>query len=65
MSNGVKEALKELARVVLIGIIGVAVAYLIDLPQTETVAIVLLVLRTADKYVHANKNIKVSGIIPF
>lgn len=59
------EALKELGRVLLFAAIGWAVAYVTALPETSTTAIILLVLRTLDKYIHENPAIKAKGIAPF
>lgn len=61
------EAAKELFRVLLFGAIGWAVAYFTALPETQTTAIILIVLRIADKYIHDDstgifKNVK--GISP-
>lgn len=50
------EGFKEVARLVLLGAISIVITYLLktvtDLPQTETTAIVLLILRGVDKTIH-------------
>lgn len=65
MNQAQIEALKEFVRVVVLALIGFAVAYLGELPQTETVVIVLSVLRFADKYIHEDKSNPRNGLLPF
>lgn len=59
------EAAKELGRVLLFAAIGWGIGYVTSLPENTTTAVVLLVLRAADKYVHENPNIEAKGVAPF
>jgi len=56
----IREALKEAGRIILLGLISFAIASIADYPQTETTALILLVLRSLDKWMHEqgkqNKN---------
>lgn len=61
--QAVLEALKELFRVLLFAGIGWGVSYVANLPETQTTAIVLLVLRAVDKFLHES-SIKVKGLSP-
>ena len=60
---------KFIGRVVLLGAVGAIVAALINLtPQIENETIKYVagaILVTADKWIHANKDIKYNGIVPF
>lgn len=58
------EAGKELLRLFLFSFVGVLIAYVGDLPQTETTAIALFVLRIVDKYIHEDKDINLKGLSP-
>lgn len=46
------EALKEAARIVLMAVVSYGIAYLTNLPQTESVLIGTIVLRAIDKWLH-------------
>lgn len=59
------EAVKEAGRVVVLALVSWLVSYVAGLPQTETTAILLVVLRALDKYVHEDKSIKFDGLVPF
>jgi hypothetical protein len=63
--QALKEAAKELGRVLLLAGIGWGVSYVSNLPSTQTTVIVLAVLRWVDKYIHESKDIKVNGLVPF
>lgn len=59
------EAAKELGRVVVLAAVGFGLAYVTELPQTETTVVVLAVLRFVDKFLHVSPDTKVSGLVPF
>lgn len=65
------KALKELGRYLLFGVIGFAISYLTSesIGQTETVAVVVAILRFADKYLHERAKdkaeVRIKGISPF
>lgn len=69
MNQGIKEAIKELARVVILAAVTAAVGWLsqkvghLD-PSSAYYVVGTLVLRLVDKYVHANPNINAKGILP-
>lgn len=73
MSDALKEALKELGRLVLFGVFSIVVTFVLDkltnVPQTETIVIITALLRFADKWIHENsksvKNPTIEGISPF
>lgn len=64
-----KEAFKEIGRYIALGIISyvitLAINYFVDVPNTETTAIILGVLRAIDKYIHEDPNFKSKGLLPF
>lgn len=59
------EAAKELGRVLLFAAIGWGIAYLTSLPESSTTLVALFVLKSLDKFVHENPNIKANGVAPF
>jgi hypothetical protein len=73
MSEPLKEALKELGRLVLFGVVSIIITFVLDkltnVPQTETVIIVAAALRFLDKWIHEHsKDVKkpaITGISPF
>jgi hypothetical protein len=52
MNNAIKEALKELGRLVLMAAVSWAVAELTKLPQDQTVVYGVAILRLVDKALH-------------
>lgn len=56
---------KEAARVALLAAVGFFMAYVSDLPETSTTAVVLLVLRFVDKYIHKSNKVTAKGLLPF
>lgn len=70
MSVALRKMLLEGIRLAVFAAASVIVTYLLNvvfpsLEQTQTVAVLTLVLRMADKYVHANEEIKANGLVPF
>ena len=65
MNKAITEAAKELGRVLLFAAISWGIAYLTALPESQTTLIGLFLLRTLDKFVHENDNIKAKGIAGF
>ncbi len=64
------EGLKEVGRIAFLAAVTAAIAWATDavdlLDPTSTFYIVgTLVLRFADKYLHENQDVKISGIAPF
>lgn len=59
------EAVKAIARLVVLAIPGLAIGYFTNLPETQTTIIVLGVLRFIDKYVHESKHTDATGLVPF
>lgn len=59
------EAAKELGRVLILAAVGWGISYLSTLPTTQTTIAVLAVLRWLDKFLHENKAVKLSGLVPF
>lgn len=48
----IRLAFKEAGRIVLMALVSYAIAYLIALPQSETVLIGTIALRAVDKFLH-------------
>lgn len=69
MDKPVSEALKEVLRLVVFGVVGIVITYGINyftaVPQTQTSVIILFVLRAIDKWVHSNPDVKATGLVPF
>lgn len=68
MSPALKESIKEVLRLVVFAAVGAIVTALInyfgDVDQTTSVAIILLVLRALDKYIH-KAEVQANGLLPF
>ena len=62
------ETLKEVLRLVVFAAVAAAITVLInyvaEVPETTVTAIILLLLRAADKWVHESE-LKHNGIVPF
>lgn len=59
------EAGKEAVRLAVLAAVGFFISYISELPQTQTTTIVLLVLRTVDKYIHKSDKTSATGLLPF
>lgn len=63
--KAIVEASKDILRLIVFAIPGIIIGYVTDLPATQTTAIVLLILRSVDSYIHNNDGIKANGLTPF
>lgn len=63
--KALKEAALELSRVLVLAALAWGIAYLSNLPESQTTVIGLFVLKTIDKYLHTNDNVPVKGLLPF
>lgn len=69
MTNATKEMLLEGARLVTFAVLATVVTFLIStviptLPDTQTTAVLILLLRMVDKYIHKS-DMKSSGLVSF
>lgn len=65
-----QETLKEGARIVILAAVSALLSFLLgkvvpDMPQTQTTAILTLVLKMADKWIHSNQDLTANGLLPF
>lgn len=65
MKQPVVEAAKDIARLVVFAIPGLLIGYFTDLPATQVTAVILLVLRAVDSYIHNDPTTKTNGLTPF
>lgn len=65
--NAIIKALKELGRLVVLGIPALAIQLISNNPADalQYGGSTLFVLRALDKYIHENKNLNSDGLLPF
>jgi len=63
MNKPLKEAVKEAARLIVFGALGVAIDYFAGL-EGQGYLLITIALRTVDRFIHKSDS-KLNGIIPF
>ena len=69
MNGAFVESIKEIIRLAVFAGVAAVVSALLagvnQLPESTTTVVLTFLLRAADKFVHENKDIKMSGLVPF
>lgn len=59
------EAIKELARLLLLSVVPIVVTFLLDGDYFVSVPLVTALLRAVDKYIHEDESTNLNGLVPF